>query len=79
MPVDPKDITFCVKTFNRPNLLFRCLNSLIYFSPESRIVVVDDSTISYDYPSDLLPHIQLVRTEPNIGLSAGRNNAVICT
>jgi len=76
MTIDPADITFCVKTFNRPRLLFRCLRSLRYFSPESRIVVCDDSTIEHDYPAALREHIQLIRTEPNIGLSAGRNRCV---
>lgn len=74
--VEQSDITFCVKTFNRPQPLFRCLGSLRWASPKSSIVVVDDSTMEYDYPDPLLNHINLIRTEPNIGLSAGRNRAV---
>ena len=76
MPVQQREITFCVKTFNRPNLLFRCLRSLHWASPESQIVVVDDSTIEYQYPADVLPHIRVIRTEPNIGVCAGRNRSI---
>lgn len=74
--VDPKDITFCVKTFNRPRLLHRCLSSLRWASPESSIVVVDDSTTDNEYSPEILSHITLIRTEPNIGVADGRNKAI---
>lgn len=74
--INSKDITFCVKTFNRPNLLFRCLKSLHWASPESPIVVCDDSTYSYDYPKDILSYIKLIRFDKEIGISNGRNLCV---
>lgn len=67
-----KDITFCVKTHNRPNLLFESLRSLKKYSPDSRVIVCDDSTIYYEYPPDL-SFIKLIKLDKEVGLSRGRN------
>lgn len=68
-----RDITFCVKTFNRYSTLWRALSSLKTFAPEASVIVCDDSTEPQEYPDDVLSRITLLKTEPDIGLSAGRN------
>lgn len=71
--INYKDVTFCIKTFNRPETLKICLRHLFRYAEGNKIIVCDDSTNYVDYPKDILEKITLLRTEPNIGVARGRN------
>jgi len=65
------DVTAVVKTFERPHCLNRLLTSLRRFYPQMPVIVCDDGFVP-SYRSD----VAYIRTEPDIGLSAGRNRLV---
>jgi len=73
-------ITVGVKTISRPAHLDRCLESLIGIDWD-RVVVVDDGPRSddaervYRHWEARLP-LEVIRTDPDIGLAAGRNEIV---
>lgn len=68
-----EEITFCVKTFNRYSTLWRCLWSLQNFAPQCPVIVCDDSTEPQEYPKNIQNRIQIIRPEPDVGVSVGRN------
>ena len=68
-----KDVTFAIKTYERPALAERCVESILKYYPEATLLVGDDGKrMVYNGPGRLvLPH--------DIGLSAGRNALVKAT
>lgn len=81
MPSTPAaEIALLIKTFLRPGSLYRLLTSLRRYYPDLPVRVLDDS------PGDDLAQrarqacddhaAEYLRTEPDIGLSAGRNRLV---
>ncbi len=75
-----RDLTFLVKTFERPGCLVRCLRSLRRHCPQTPVVVVDDSFTPYartvlaeQFPDSPMTAYHL---PPDTGISAGRNYAL---
>lgn len=71
------DVTFVIKTFMRPHLAVRAVESIRNTYPDSRVVVVDDS----DAPASLESQLEelraiLLRLPYDSGLSAGRNRGI---
>ena len=66
-----QDVTAVVKTFERPYCLDRLLASLRRFYQDMPVIVLDDGFV----PS-IRNDVRYIRTEPDIGLSAGRNRLV---
>ena len=74
LPLLP-DTTFVIKTFNRPHCLARLLESLEQFGPVPT-VIVDDGKPYADSQLTFGSHVKYIKTEFDIGLSAGRNTAI---
>lgn len=70
-----RDLTVVIKTFDRPNLLRHLLRTLRQSYPDLPVVVVDDGRRPFE-PRHADRHTRLIRTEFDIGLSAGRNRGV---
>lgn len=73
----PNDVSFVVKTYDRPRCLEKCLRSVRQYAPESPLIVIDDGkTPAKDafrvdnYTSDYHYYPQ------ELGLSKGRNQGV---
>ena len=65
-------IAFLIKTFERPHLLARLLDSIAQFYPEAHVYVADDG----QRPADLTGcrvRVEHIRLPYDSGLSAGRN------
>lgn len=77
--IDITKVDFVIKTFERYNCLENLLKSIRQFYPNNNLIIVDDS-INYKpsfynkWKNKL--KIDLIRTVPDIGISAGRNIAV---
>jgi hypothetical protein len=69
--VDVGDVTLLVKTFERPHLARRLIDSVIRVHPSLRIVLADDSATPMRDP-----RAKLVALPYDSGLSAGRNAAL---
>lgn len=68
------NVTFCVKTFQRPESLRACLQSIRRFAPNSPILVCDDGLTDARKQTDLSGlHDRYFRTRFDIGVAAGRN------
>ena len=82
LPVDMKAaatlVTFVVKAFERPNCLDRLIKSLGSKYPGFNLMILDDSYNKInlnDYPSHGM-NVTYIQSEPDIGLSEGRNRLV---
>ena len=62
------EVTAIIKTFERPRCLDRLLRSIRRFYPQLKIIVGDDS-----FRPHLRTDVEYVCFQPDIGLSAGRN------
>lgn len=68
--------TFIIKTFERPQCLTRCLETLFAQEPKALVIVVDDSRQLYNGPYAAHPQVTLMPMPFDSGLSAGRNLAL---
>jgi hypothetical protein len=68
---DARQITALVKTFERPHVLRRLLDSIRRLYPELPVVVVDDSR-----EPGSLPGVQTIAMPYDSGISAGRNEGL---
>jgi len=71
-----RELTFLIKTFDRPEAVTRLLDSILHSAyGRCSIVLVDDGREPYEIPSRVADYlsINLVRLPFNSGLSAGRN------
>lgn len=66
------EITILIKTFKRPNICQRLINSIRDFYPEIKIFVLDDD----ENETNFLNIDRYIKTEFDIGISAGRNRLV---
>lgn len=74
---DLSDVTVVIKSFMRPNLAVRAVESVRAAHPECSVIVVDDS----DAPPSMEKSLRslgaaLIRLPYDVGLSAGRNAGV---
>jgi GT2 family glycosyltransferase len=69
------DVTFLVKTHERPHSLRKLLDSLRRFYPHTKVLVADDGRIALrQRPSDIAQTTTHIVTLPyDVGLSAARN------
>ena len=67
------DVTFCIKTLERPRSCQKCIHSIRRFYPQSPIIVVDDSPLAYEYKGS---NVKLLRPGLDVGAAAGRNIAI---
>jgi len=67
------DVTAVVKTFERPHILQRLLDSIARVYPSLRVLVVDDGKAAV---SCRTPNVRLLRLPYDVGLSVGRNEAL---
>lgn len=67
------DITAIVKTFERPHIVARLLESIGRVYPALRVLVVDDSSVPAPVSG---PTVRVLRLPYDVGLSAGRNAAL---
>lgn len=65
------DVTFLVKTHERPQCLRKLLDSLRRHFPTAPVLVADDGRIALRHRPD--DHTQLVALPYDVGLSAARN------
>ncbi len=65
------ELTAVIKTFERPKVLNRLIESIKRFYPHMKVIVVDDSRA----PSDL-DGVEMIAMPYNSGISAGRNRAL---
>jgi len=68
-------VTAIIKAFERPQSLINLYHSIRKCYPELKIIIVDDSKDDMD-TSIFDNNVEYIRTEFDIGLSAGRNLAV---
>lgn len=70
-----KNVTICIKTFERPQCLESCVASIRKFYPATPVIIADDSWNPYakDHADDTTKALIL---PANAGLSAGRNRMV---
>lgn len=67
-----RDVTICIKTFERPHCLAECVKHIRKRYPEIELIVVDDSRVP-----GRNEHVDQYLTLPyDSGLSAGRNLAI---
>ena len=70
-------LTFIVKAYERPNCLRRLLRSISDVYPTYSVIVLDDSSSPITNQNELSSSFNLkisyIRTEPDLGLSVGRN------
>ena len=72
-------VTFVVKAFERPTCVRRLLRSAAAVYPGIQLILLDDSTSPVITVAELAEYdlrITYLRTEPDIGLSDGRNRLV---
>ena len=74
--MNSKYTTFLIKTFDRPALCQRLLDSINEIHPGAKVIVSDDSRKHTDFDFGSLDAIHQ-RHEYDIGLSEGRNRAVL--
>jgi len=68
------DITVIIKTFIRPKVCIKTIKAWNVLYPNINIIVVDDGDINPDLTE--YKNVRHIKTEFNIGLSAGRNLGV---
>lgn len=68
------NVTFIIKTFNREKCLVKLLDSIRFFYPKVPVIVVDDGEKELSLGFD--SYTNYIKTDFNIGLSAGRNIAL---
>jgi hypothetical protein len=68
---DVSDATVLVKTFERPHIARRLIDSVRRLYPSLRVLIVDDSRTPLDDP-----RAELLALPYDVGLSAGRNAAL---
>lgn len=66
------EITILIKTFKRPVICQRLIDSIRKYYPDIQIIVLDDD----DKPTEFKNINKYIKTEFNIGISAGRNRLV---
>ena len=66
-----KNVTFLIKTFNRPFHLYRLLNSISDYYPNAKKIIVNDGDIHIDLTK--YPNVSLHTLPFNQGISYGRN------
>ena len=71
MTYDYSDITIIIKTFIRPKVCVKTVRAWNNLYPDIPIIVIDDGDISPDLSE--YKNVRHIKTEFNIGLSAGRN------
>ncbi|OKL44774.1 glycosyltransferase family 2 protein [Pseudovibrio exalbescens] len=69
-----ENLTVVVKTFERPDMVTRCINSLREYYPTTRAIVADDSFEPTEFLSD--PYTNTLKLPPDTGISEGRNKAI---
>lgn len=73
--MDLSDITFVIKTFERPQCLLRLLSSLLKQYPNVPTIIVDDSK-NINFNIRVPKHVRYFKLPFDVGLSAGRNFAL---
>lgn len=69
------EITFCIKTWERPHKIRESVSSIKRFYPEAKIIVADDS----ETPTEIEGLYKFLRLPYDTGLSQGRNELVQAT
>jgi glycosyltransferase involved in cell wall biosynthesis len=65
------DVSFLVKTFNRPSHLYRLLNSISKYYPNIKTIVLDDGNLQLDVKK--YKDVELHKIPFNQGIAYGRN------
>ena len=74
---DNSNLTISIKTFERQKTVLRLLGSIRKYYPNIKIIVVDDSRKPFSSADlNIYGNIDLITTEYDVGVSAGRNIAL---
>ena len=64
-----------ILNWNRADLTARCVESVIRYTPETRIIVVDNGSTdeSVSLLKQIFPAVKIIENNKNLGFGAGNN------